>query len=76
MAAAKPKAKKGKKVTKSLKEVNVAVGLKKEPAAKGEVVGHISPGAWYVCFNDGVLNWVPPGWTYFICRGDGVLNRV
>jgi len=61
------KAKKGKKISKSLEGVNIAAGLKKAPAAKGEVAGHMSPGAYYICPYNGAVNWVPPGWTVVTC---------
>jgi len=78
MATAKPKAKKGKKVTKGLEGVNVAMGRKKAPTKSGEVTGHMSPypGAYYYCWGDGALNWVPGGLTFFICWNDGCINRV
>jgi hypothetical protein len=68
----------GSKPVGNLESINVALGLK-EPSTKGaEVTGHlippISPGMNYVCWNDGAINWVPPGYTSFICWHDGVLN--
>ncbi|HUK23699.1 MAG TPA: hypothetical protein VLV49_03895 [Terriglobales bacterium] len=76
MATAKPKGKKGKKVSGSLEGVNISKGGKKAPASKGEVTGHASSGAWYVCWACGALNYVPYGYDYFICWRDGALNRV
>jgi hypothetical protein len=76
MAEAKaPKAVKGKKVTTNVENVNVCKGLKKEPAAKGEVTGHISPGKYYLCFHDRAINWVRRGWSYFICWRCHAFNR-
>jgi hypothetical protein len=72
---ATPKTKNGKKVSKNVKGVDVSFGLKKAPAQKGEVSGHMSPGAYYNCWNDGAVNFVPYGWTYFICRVCGAFNR-
>jgi hypothetical protein len=73
---AAPKPKKGKKVAKSVEGVNVAAGLKKAPAApKGEVTGHMSPGAFYLCWNCGSSNWVPYGWVYFYCWNCKAFNR-
>ena len=65
---------KARKPEGSLEEVKVAQGLKKEPQA--EVSGHISPGAYYNCWNCGCTNWVPRGWTYFYCWNDYCLNLV
>lgn len=69
-------AKKGKKVNHNLEGVNVAVGLKEAPAEKGEVKGHMSPGAWYYCYNGHGPWWVPAGWVYFICPTCGAFNSV
>ena len=71
---AKPK--KGKKVTKAVEGVNVSMGMKKAPVAKGDVVGHMSPGMNYLCWNCGTPNYVPFGWNYFICWRCGAFNRV
>jgi len=68
--------KKGKKVTQNIESAKVAVGLENAPKSKGEVTGHISPGAWYLCHCDGTSNWVPYGWSYFICWRDGCFNAV
>jgi hypothetical protein len=75
MAAKEPKPKKGKKVTKSLEGVNVSKGLKKAPAVKGEVAGHMSPGAYYLCWHCGASNFVPFGWVYFHCWRCWAFNR-
>lgn len=75
MAAKEPKAKKGKKVTASIEGVNVAKGLKKAPLAKGEVAGHMSPGAYYWCWNCRANNFVPFGWVYFYCWRCHAFNR-
>ena len=76
MNAGKSHTKKARRPSKNLEGVNVALGLKKAPAAKGEVTGHISPqpGAWYICWCCAGTNWVPGGWAYFICWNDGALN--
>jgi hypothetical protein len=76
MATQKPKAKKAKRPKGDLEGIKVARGLKKEPATKSEVAGHTSPGAWYRCWNDGALNYVPFGWNYFYCWRCGALNYV
>ena len=75
---AAPRAKKGKKVRKSVKAADVFFALKKAPAVKGEVTGHIAPfpGAWYYCFNGHGPFWVRGGWTFFICPIDGSINQV
>ncbi|HEY1265385.1 MAG TPA: hypothetical protein VGF06_17775 [Terriglobales bacterium] len=75
MPASKSKGKKGKKVSGSMEKVNVAKGLKKPPASKGEVAGHMSYGEVFLCWACGARNYVPYGWNYFICWYDGVLNR-
>jgi hypothetical protein len=71
-------AEKGKKPEGSLEGINIFLGLENPPQPEGEVVGDISPfpGAYYTCFADLCVNWVPGGWTFFICRCDGVLNLV
>jgi hypothetical protein len=76
---ATPKSKKGKKATKNLEGVNIAKGLKKPPPTKkSEVTGHlnppVSPGMYYACWQDGCLNWVPPGYTSFWCHCCWALN--
>lgn len=76
MAAEKPKSKKARKPKGNLKGIEVAQGLKKAPAAKGEVAGHTSPGAYYRCWNDLALNFVPFGWNYFYCWRCTALNLV
>ena len=57
---------KGKKPTENLEGIKVALGSKTEPA-KGEVTGHMSPGAVYHCWYCEARNYVPYGWNYFIC---------
>jgi hypothetical protein len=74
--ATKIKAKKAKRPGKSLDRISVIKGVKKAPASKGEVAGHTSPGAYYLCWNCGRLNWVPWGWNYFHCWYCGALNLV
>lgn len=59
--------KKAHKPTGSMENVKVAQGLEKPPDSTSEVAGHMSPGAYYNCWNDLALNWVPYGWTSFYC---------
>jgi len=68
--------KKAQKPTGPLENVKVAQGQEKAPESKSEVTGHMSPGAYYHCWNDGVINYVPYGWDYFYCRICFAVNRV
>jgi len=68
--------KKAQKPTGPIEKAKVAQGLDKPPAGSGDVKGHMSPGAYYICWNDGSVNWVPFGWDYFYCRTCWALNRV
>jgi hypothetical protein len=65
--------KKAQKPTGPIEE-KVAQGQEKAPAA--EVSGHMSPGAFYTCWNDGAVNYIPFGWNYFYCCRCWALNRV
>ena len=76
MAATKAKGKKAKKPQGDIESAKVSKGLKKSPGGKTEVAGHMSPGAFYLCWACGASNWVPYGWSYFYCWNDLVLNRV
>ena len=70
-----PEHKKGQKPSGSIEKAKVAQGLEK-PAGSGEASGHMSPGAFYSCWNCGAANWFPFGWDYFYCWSCGALNRV
>lgn len=65
----------GKKPEGKLENINVAAG-KKDAPEQGEVAGHMSPGAFYFCWNDHARNFVPYGWTAFYCFNCGALNVV
>jgi len=71
--------KKGKKPTGPIENLKVAQGQQKPPA-QSEVSGHlassgtVSPGAYYICWNDQAVNWVPYGWDHFYCWNCHALN--
>ena len=74
-AGSSPEGKPGKKPTGQHKEVKAIAGQEKAPE-QGEVAGHTSPGAYYRCWNDAVVNYVPYGWDAFYCRRCYALNFV
>jgi hypothetical protein len=67
--------KKGQKPSGDIEGAKVAQGKKSAPK-EGEVAAHMSPGAYYLCWNDGASNYVPFGWNFFYCWSCGAFNRV
>jgi len=67
--------KKGQKPSGDLDGIKVAAGQKSGPK-EGEVSGHMSPGAFYICWNCSTPNYVPFGWNHFYCFSCFALNRV
>ena len=55
-----------KKPSGNHESVSVAQGLEKEPPS-GEVSGHGSWPANYICWHDGAINFVPGGVYSFYC---------
>jgi hypothetical protein len=74
-AGTKPEGKQGRKPAAGTKEVKAVMGAPEAPK-QGEVAGHMSPGAYYYCWNDGALQYVPRGWDYFICYRCHAVNLV
>ena len=66
--ATKITGKKGKKPLKKFNQsVQLAAGLKKAPAATGDVAGHGDYPAYYSCWYCGHWNYVPGGIYAFYC---------
>ena len=75
MAVDEAVANKATKPSGNLDKVNVAQGMEKPKASKGEVVGNTSPGAYYACWFDNAVNWVDRGYDFFICWECYHINR-
>ena len=60
-----------RKPTSSLEGVEVPEAFKSAPASGAEVSGHMSPGAYYICWNCGAVYYVTYGWTQFRCPNCG-----
>jgi len=76
MAVETVTAKKATKATGNHEKVNIAQGLEKAGGKKGEVTGHQSIGAYYICAWCLADNWVDRGYSFFVCWKCEHLNYI